>query len=533
MPAIADLLGFDGSSSSSYLLPMPASPKLDTELAKALKEIEGEFALDKELLNKTVKQMMWEFEKGLTEHSTPENRDTFLPMIPTYIHNVPDGTETGTFLALDLGGTNLRVCEVTLLGNSKFTLRQEKFKVSDALKTGPAADLFDYIAESVGNFLSTMDEGKKKAGEQLFLGFTFSFPVEQTALDKGKLITWTKGFEASNAIGHDVVQLLQDALDRKQVQVRCSALVNDTVGTLLSRAYQSGAALVGGIFGTGTNGAYVERMSVVKKPLPVPIDFEYMIINTEWGAFDNERKVLRVTPYDNKLDRESINPRKQAFEKMVSGMYIGEVVRNVLLSLIDRNLLFSGYSSKALNTHYGLDTALMSAIENHPADAYKAGSRALNSSSEGEWSKCISTTKQTLTDTLQIPAQYITEQDCLVVRRVCEVVGTRGARLSAVAIAAVVLQTGHDKKKEGKSEYEQLQVGVDGSLVEFYPGFEVRLRHALADMVGEECEKYVEIGLAKDGSGIGAALTALQAKKQQEALAAKQPEKLGGEKVTA
>lgn len=31
-----------------------------------------------------------------------------------------------------------------------------------------------------------------------------------------------------------------------------------TVGALLSRAYQSGGCILGGIFGTGTNGAYVE-----------------------------------------------------------------------------------------------------------------------------------------------------------------------------------------------------------------------------------------------------------------------------------
>ncbi len=73
-----------------------------------------------------------------------------------------------------------------------------------------------------------------------------------------------------------------------------------------------------------------------------------MVVNTEWGALgtyawrayaqsysrfrrltqlpaanaDNGRKVLTITPFDNKLDRESINPRKQAFEKMVSGMYL-------------------------------------------------------------------------------------------------------------------------------------------------------------------------------------------------------------------
>lgn len=59
------------------------------------------------------------------------------------------------------------------------------------------------------------------------LGLTFSFPVEQTALNAGKILTWTKGFSAKNAIGNDVVQLLQDAFDRKHLHVKCVALVND------------------------------------------------------------------------------------------------------------------------------------------------------------------------------------------------------------------------------------------------------------------------------------------------------------------
>lgn len=61
-----------------------------------------------------------------------------------------------------------------------------------------------------------------------------SFPVEQTAIDAGELLTWTKGFNAKNAIGHDVVRLLQDAFDRKHMHVRCSALVNDVSISLSS-----------------------------------------------------------------------------------------------------------------------------------------------------------------------------------------------------------------------------------------------------------------------------------------------------------
>lgn len=70
--------------------------------------------------------------------------------------------------------------------------------------------------------------------------------------------------------------------------MKCAALVNDTVGTLLSHAYQSGAAVAGAIFGTGTNGAYLEKMSAITKDIPVTGNHEYMVVNTEWGAFDNE-----------------------------------------------------------------------------------------------------------------------------------------------------------------------------------------------------------------------------------------------------
>lgn len=85
-----------------------------------------------------------------------------------------------------------------------------------------------------------------------------------------------------------------------------------------------------------------------------------------------QRTVLPTTPFDNKVDRESINPRLQAFEKFISGMYLGEITRNILLSLIDaapKSLLLNGRASDVLNRHYGLDTAIMSEIE----DAWEHG----------------------------------------------------------------------------------------------------------------------------------------------------------------
>jgi hexokinase len=44
------------------------------------------------------------------------------------------------------------------------------------------------------------------------------------------------------------------------------------------------------------------------------------------------------------------------------------------------------------------------------------------------------------------------------------------------------------------------------SLVEHYPNYESSMRYSLKVLVGEDIEKRIEIGLAKDGSGVGGKL---------------------------
>ena len=47
------------------------------------------------------------------------------------------------------------------------------------------------------------------------IGFCFSFPVEQTAVDAGRLLAWTKGYENPGAVGACPAKLLQEAFRRK------------------------------------------------------------------------------------------------------------------------------------------------------------------------------------------------------------------------------------------------------------------------------------------------------------------------------
>ncbi|KAE8374790.1 hypothetical protein BDV26DRAFT_269272 [Aspergillus bertholletiae] len=461
-----------------------------------------------------VKEYIREMDEGLSKEGTT------LSQIPTFVTSVPNGTEKGLYLAVDLGGTNFRVCSVDLHGDNTFSLTQSKIMIPrELMASGTSKDLFTFLARQIEAFLrihhnehfeahlQRRREGKGK--EELFdLGFTFSFPVRQIGINKGTLIRWTKGFNIPDAVGHDVCALLQNALDALELPVRVAALVNDTVGTLMARSYTSPGetgTFLGAIFGTGTNGAYVEKLNKISKMDTIEhSDYDKtsgeMIINAEWGSFDNHLSVLPNTVYDQQLDEESNNPGIQMFEKRVSGMFLGEILRRVLLDLY-RNEALGLFKPSAssdvvvpensmLFRQWGLDTSLLSLVE-------------------ADNSESMEPTKMALKDHLKIEGASAT--DCKAVKAIVHAVGKRAARLSAVPLAAILIAT---KKLETD---DLVDVGVDGSLVEFYPNFEGYMRDALREVpeVGAAGDRKVRIGISKDGSGVGAALIALVASKEE------------------
>lgn len=65
------------------------------------KEIEPFFLLSPDRLVSILHEFKEEFNQGLSEYGKD------MAMVPSFVTGVPDGSERGTFLALDLGGTNL------------------------------------------------------------------------------------------------------------------------------------------------------------------------------------------------------------------------------------------------------------------------------------------------------------------------------------------------------------------------------------------------------------------------------------------
>jgi hexokinase len=91
-----------------------------------------------------------------------------------------------------------------------------------------------------------------------------------------------------------------------------------------------------------------------------------MAINCEWGAFDSStHEHLPRTNYDLIIDQTSNKPGEQAFEKMIAGLYLGEIFRLVMCELIDEGVLFLGQETYKVEKAYAFDTAFLSLIERY------------------------------------------------------------------------------------------------------------------------------------------------------------------------
>ncbi|NXJ04237.1 HXK2 protein, partial [Odontophorus gujanensis] len=348
--------------------------------------------------------------------------------------------EDGDFLALDLGGTNFRVLRVKVSDNGlqKVEMESQIYEIHEDLMRGSGMQLFDHIAECLANFMEKLKIKDKK----LPLGFTFSFPCHQTKLDESILVNWTKGFKCSSVEGKDVVSLLRKAIKKRgDFDIDIVAVVNDTVGTMMSCGYDDQNCEVGLIVGTGTNACYMEEMRHIDL---VEGDEGRMCINMEWGAFGDDGVLNDIrTEFDHEIDMGSLNPGKQLFEKMISGMYMGELVRLILVKMAKEGLLFRGKLSSDLRTTGHFETRFVSAIEKEKEGLQKA--------------------HEILTKLGLEPSH----EDCLATHRICQIVSTRSANLCGATLAAVLRRI-----KENKGvERLRSTVGVDGSVYKKHPQY--------------------------------------------------------------
>ncbi|XP_022738052.1 hexokinase-3-like isoform X4 [Durio zibethinus] len=451
-----------------------------------LKELEESCETTVGRLRQVVDAMAVEMHAGLASEGGSK-----LKMLLTFVDNLPSGSEKGTFYGLDLGGTNFRVLRVELGGQrSSFDRDVAQQAIPPRLMTGRSEDLFDFIASSLQHLVEKGNDSEQSPIIKE-LGFTFSFPVKQTSVSSGILIKWTKGFAITDMVGKEVAGVLQQTLARKGLNMQVAVLVNNTVGTLALGHYHDADTVAAVIIGTGTNACYWERTDAIIKCQGLLTTSGGMVVNMEWGNFWSSH--MPRTSYDIELDAESPNPNDQGFEKMISGMYLGDIVRRVILRMSQESDVFGPVFS-SLSVPFALGTPLMAAM--HEDDSPE-----------------LTKVARILKDDLKIPDLPLKARKLVV--KVCDVVARRAARLAAAGIVGILKKIGRDGsgcirvgRTRSDTKMRRTVVAIEGSLYTQYTMFREYLHEALHEILGEDIAQHVILKVTEDGSGTGAALLA-------------------------
>jgi hexokinase len=394
-----------------------------------------------------------------------EGRPSSLPMIPTYIETSREVPRGRRVIALDAGGTNMRVASVSFDASGAPViegLTRHRMPGVDAAVS--REQFFKTMAEAVRPHLRGADR----------IGFCFSYPAEITPQKDGRLIQFTKEIKAEGVEGELVGAGLAQAL-----AVNGTAgiiLLNDTVATLLAgRNAVPGRRFddfIGLVCGTGLNAAYVERNALIRKISLGKGDDGSMVVNTESGSFDRGARGA----VDDTFDATMANPGRYRHEKTISGAYLGALCLFAARSAARAGFL-SGEISRGLEGVTSLSTRELNDFLLYP----DRPDHALGAACQGA-----------------------SADDARALYMLCDTIVERAAALVAVNLAGIVLKTGR-----GRDPRYPICITSDGTTFWQLRTFRLRVESWMRRLLSGDHERAWEIASVEDAPLLGAAIAAL------------------------
>ncbi len=241
-----------------------------------------------------------------------DGQPSSLPLIPTFIETSREVPRGAKVIALDAGGTNLRVAVVSFDAAGKPVIEDlARHRMPGVDQELGKDEFFRRMAGFVLPFAGRADR----------IGFCFSYAVEMMPDKDGKLLHFSKEIKAPEVTGELIGGNLRRALAeggfRDPPRI---VLLNDTVATLLTgRNALPGRrfdGFIGLVCGTGINAAYVESNANIGK-IPGLDPSGSQIINTESGSFGGT-----FGKVDDEYDSTTAVPGKYRHEKAISGAYL-------------------------------------------------------------------------------------------------------------------------------------------------------------------------------------------------------------------
>ncbi|MFK2137207.1 hexokinase family protein [Bacteroides fragilis] len=270
------------------------------------------FKLDNEQLKGIAHAFREKVEEGLNKNNSE------IQCIPTFI--LPKATDVkGKALVLDLGGTNYRVAIVDFSTEKPIIYPNNGWKKDMSIMKSPGytrEELFKELADLIVEI---------KREEEMPIGYCFSYPTESIPGGDARLLRWTKGVDIREMMGQFVGKPLLDYLNEKnKIRFTGVKVLNDTIASLFAGLTdKSYDAYIGLIVGTGTNMATFIPSDKITKLDPECHVQGLIPVNLESGNFYPPF----LTAVDDTVDATSDSLGKQRFEKAVSGMYLGDILK--------------------------------------------------------------------------------------------------------------------------------------------------------------------------------------------------------------
>ncbi|KAK5169789.1 N-acetylglucosamine kinase 1 [Saxophila tyrrhenica] len=440
-------------------------------------------------------ERMLEMSLRLQEEYREKLGKSEISMLPSFQHTLPNGGEKGEYLALDVGGSTFRAALIRLAGRKGEreglqVRRMRSFVINEDIRRLKGREFFDWMASKIGEMLAEYNHIKGTTDARLKMGMAWSFPVEQTSPRTGKLLTMGKGFTAGHGVeGEDLADLVMDACRARNLNVELCAIVNDGAATLLSQAYRDPATRMSLILGTGMNAAVFLPTTALGPSKFGPRSDSWfaaasrVVVNTEISMFG--KHVFPTTKWDDQLNSSHRLPDYQPLEYLITGRYLGEILRLILLEAIPTTNLFSGYIPEKLDEPYTLETRLLAHFEQDTTPDLSVASAAF-------------ATAHPLPSPPTLP-------ELKFIRSATQVASTRAAAYLGTALHALwAVRTAAEGLSPGEASH--VTIACDGSMVEKYPGFRQRTQGFLDELCvqsGAEAGT-VRLEVVKEGSIFGA-----------------------------
>ncbi|KAJ2492334.1 hypothetical protein IWW37_001513 [Coemansia sp. RSA 2050] len=372
-------------------------------------------------------------------------------------------------MAIDTQAGRLRISSIKFASGQRDAINKQVFYLrKDAKTTG---QVFEDIATCLAGFINTHQLGDGV----LPLGVNIDRPVAETSRLGGRV---ADNVDCGLFRNVDIAQALAAAILKQHLPVRVTSVTNCVVSTLVTAQHRFSSTRAALTLNHGINASYYELCENLERFRGLPGS---VAVNTELARYGEESKALRLTRWDNRLDRESANTGTHTFEKLVADKYLGEIVRNLITDFMDAQLIFAKDSdASVMGEPYSFFTSYMTTMEDQSDD--------------------LSELRDLLRAGFNIKASVV---DCQIVRALCQMVTMRAAKLVGAAVAGIVCRASEGQRGG-------VVVSISGQLTEMNQPY-VRCttetaKRLLSNMGIKEPTTFNVLG--EDGYTIGAALAA-------------------------